>query len=213
MDETPCYAMAFFGDRTVYAVPFELWQVSRADGGAEEVRMIPFIFPNGEEDGTFDWTSGTDFYDGLPASDLIYGLYPDLEAGGYDAFAAAAAEVGVGNAPEGGHFDDGVENVSPATGEPCSNQGNYVLYCYRNDELTGFYPGGGFGATFVYPIGRLQFADLDEDGEGPPVGTVVRLHTEGEPNPVDAEDGAPVAEGAGPELLPAWPNPSRGAAE
>ncbi|MDX1530981.1 MAG: T9SS type A sorting domain-containing protein [Rhodothermales bacterium] len=215
VDATPCYALAGFTDGTVYAVPFEIWNVGETpDDPADDTRTIPFVFPNGKEDGTFDWDSQTEFYLDAPASDAVYAMAPDLEAGGYAAFAAASAAVGVGNAPAGGAFADGVENANPAVpGEPCPNQGNYVLYCYRNDQLTGLYPGGLPGASFVYPIGRLLFADLDEDGAGPPVGTVMRLLTEGEPNAVDAEGDGPVAAADAAALLPPYPNPSRASAE
>ncbi|MDX1531823.1 MAG: T9SS type A sorting domain-containing protein, partial [Rhodothermales bacterium] len=128
-----------------------------------------------------------------------------------------AAAVGVGNAPAGGAVADRVENANPAVPrEPCPNQGNYVLYCYRNDPLTGLYPGGGFGASFVYPVGRIRFAALDATSapevQPPPPGTTIRFVT-ADPLFGSTATSEVAAVSAGPSLQAVYPNPLRSAAE
>src|SRR5690606_28258335 len=112
-------------------------------------------------------------------------------------------------------------DVSPASGKPCTHQGEFVSWCYRNDQLTGAHPGGTFGVgdpiydpldQFVYPVGRVQLVDLAGDGTVPPPGAVVRFQTT-DPPPIliDDEPGGP-EQPASFALRPPYPNPARGRA-
>src|SRR5690606_11181113 len=115
--------------------------------------------------------------DGCPITDWIYWMMPD-RPNGYDLFEQAALGFGGPGALYDPTSDgDNMPSPDPYHGGNCPTDGVYVNYCYRNDQLTGAYPGGAPGSAFVYPIGRMVFADLAGDGTTPPTGTVVRLLT------------------------------------
>lgn len=178
-----CYGVYAFGTQTIVSVPFEVWNTGETpDDPSDDIRLIPFINANDVE--LSDWSNqftGIDAWplaNNVPITDWIYGMMPDRD-NGYDLFAAAAA--GFGGA--GALYDplaDGDDQIDPdpANGGDCANQGYYANFCYRNDVLTGTYAGGTFGATFVYPIGRVVFADLAGDGTTPATGTAVTLISE-----------------------------------
>ena len=206
------YGFAAF---TIASVPFELWNIGDPGNPGDDVRMIPFLNANGAE--LSDWVdmfTGTDTWPvsgGTPITDWVYWMAPDRPTG-YDMFETAA--IGFGGA--GATYDplsDGDAQVDPdlsgtsTNGVDCDNQGVYVDYCYRNTLLTGTYPGGTFGAQFVYPIGRMVFADLAGGGTTPPDDTVIRLFTDksAPPPPTDTEDSPEIPQDF--VLHQAYPNP------
>ncbi len=207
------YAFAGF---TIATVPFELWNIGDPDdGGADDVRMIPFLNANAAE--LADWAdmfTGVDAWPvsgGTPITDWVYWMMPD-RADGYDMFETAA--IGFGGA--GAIYDpltDGDVQIDPdpsgtsTNGVDCNTQGLYADYCYRNTLPTGIYPGGTFGSQFVYPIGRMVIADLGGGGTTPPDDTVIRLFTDksAPPPPTANEDGPETPESY--VLHAAYPNP------
>ena len=165
----------------IAAVPFELWNVGLTpDDPSDDSRMIPFLNVNTADAFVTDWANqftGSDVWSGspcpggCPVTEWVYYMMPD-RPDGYDLFHQAA--VGFGGA--GALYDpsaDGDEQVDqdPFLGGDCANQGNYVDYCYRNQDF-GLNSGS---SAFIYPIGRTQIADLASDGTTPPVGTVIRF--------------------------------------
>ena len=182
------HAIYFPPDNHVVHVPFELWNVrTTLSNASDDVRMIPFINPNTPGSTPLDWTNhltGSDTWAGrprptVPVSDWIYWMMPD-RPNGYALFETAA--VGFGG--PGAVYNPAADGDTQVEGDPynggnCTNQGNYVAWCYRNGEPeTNIYPfQGAPGAQFVYPIGRLAFADLAGDGTTPPTGTVVRFRS------------------------------------
>ncbi|HLA64828.1 MAG TPA: T9SS type A sorting domain-containing protein, partial [Rhodothermales bacterium] len=182
------YGIYFPPDNHVVRVPFELWNVrTTLTATSDDVRMIPFINPQTVGDTPPDWANhltGTDAWTGrprpvTPVTDWVYWMMPD-RPGGYALFETAALAFG----GPGALYDptaDGDTQVetSPYHGTACTNQGTYVAWCYRNGEIeTNSYPFlGAPGSQFVYPIGRLAFADLAGDGTTPLTGTVVRFRS------------------------------------
>ncbi|MDX1408067.1 MAG: T9SS type A sorting domain-containing protein, partial [Saprospiraceae bacterium] len=137
---------------------------------------------NGDTLPAFNSYTGTDAWALNPCgttepcevTDWIYGMYP--EPNGYSQFAAAASGAGgAGSIYPFGADGDTYVSPDPATGGDCPNDSYHANFCYRNDRLTGQYAGGTFGATFVYPLGRMQIADLAGDGTLPPSATTIRL--------------------------------------
>ncbi|HLA63874.1 MAG TPA: T9SS type A sorting domain-containing protein, partial [Rhodothermales bacterium] len=216
------YGLYFPPDNHVVRVPFELWNVrTTPDDPTDDVRMIPLINPQTAGDTPTDWTNhltGTDAWSGrprpvTPASDWIYWMMPD-RPGGYALFETAALAFG----GPGALYDptaDGDAQVEPDpyNGGACTNQGNYVSWCYRNTEPeTNSYPTlGDPGSQFIYPIGRLAFADLAGDGTTPPTGTVVRFRTF-QIGSVVASEPVPTGPVAALAVERVAPNPARGRA-
>lgn len=201
-----------FTDNTIVDLPFEIWNIGDPDNPNDDERMIPFINENDVPlsswadnfTGTDGWIDGP----GSPISDWIYGMMPDRPSG-YDLFAAAAEGFG----GPGSTYDettDGDDQPSPDpfNGGDCSNDGYYANFCYNNDLLTGTIPGGNQpGSDFVYPVGRIVFADLAEDGTTPPTGTVVRLTPLQPRVPIGVEESGGEGLPDTYALLPAYPNP------
>jgi hypothetical protein len=222
----------------VVRVAFEIWAIGDTPhNSADDVRMIPLMLLDAGGVGApdpvlvLDWFNEDPFVgfadDGsnLPATNAIYMMMPD-RAGGYDLFEADAINAGIGNFYT--NTDDDVMPIDPthlevgdisqASGNPCLHQNAYISWCYRNDQLTGIYPGGTFGAGdpdpgidpngfFVYPIGRVQVVDNDPAGPSgdtlPPVGTTNLIHTTGG-EVIGVE---PPAQPGAYALLPVLPNP------
>src|SRR5690606_28125797 len=163
-------------DRIVVRVPFELWNVGDPDDPDDDLRMIPQLLgaDGGDEPPVVDWFTQDPFVetaaDGsdLPATNVTYWMMPDRPTGYARFEKAALASGGAGAAYV--DTDDAVTailpgalyvgDVSPASGKPCTHQGEFVSWCYRNDQLTGAHPGSYFGIgdpiydpsdLFVYP--------------------------------------------------------------
>ena len=203
-----------FGDNEIASVPFELWNIGPEEAGAndpaDDVRLIPFLNPN--EDPLTDWEDaftapdpweGSPCSGGCPITDWVYFMQPD-RPDGYDLFEAAA--IGFGGA--GAVYvpsADGDTQVDPdPLGGTCQNQGYYVDFCYRNQEFAN----NGGPSSFIYPVGRLVFADLANDGTTPPTGTLVRLTSVGAPPVATEPDGGALPEAYALEAV--RPNPFRG---
>ena len=165
----------------IAAVPFELWNIGLTpDDPSDDVRMIPILNVNTAATFVTDWANqftGSDVWagspcpGGCPVTEWVYYMMPD-RPDGYNLFHQAA--IGFGGA--GALYDpraDGDTQLDqdPYLGGDCGNQGNFVDYCYRNQDFAL----NGFSSAFIYPIGRTQIADLSGDGTTPPVGTVIRL--------------------------------------
>jgi hypothetical protein len=193
-------------------VPFEIWNIGDADDPGDDVRMIPFINANATPLTSWeDQFTGADTWSitaGTPITDWVYWMMPD-RPNGYDLFEAAALAFGGPGAAydtsgaAAGSGADGDDQVDPdPTGGTCDNQGAYVDWCFRLDRLT---TPGDQALDFVYPIGRLVFADLAGDGTTPASGTVIRFFSEGEFVPPANEDDPTAPEAYA--LLPVAPNP------
>ncbi|MCH7638617.1 MAG: T9SS type A sorting domain-containing protein [Bacteroidetes bacterium] len=189
-------AVYAFTTDSLAAVPFEVWNIGDPDDGGDDIRMIPFLVPNAAE--VSDWAdafTGTDSWPlgaATPITDWIYGMMPD-RANGYDMFETAA--IGFGGAGE--VYDsasDGDVQIDPDPffGGDCLNQGYYVDFCYRNQPFAN--NTGGGPSSFIYPIGRVVFADLAGDGTTPETGTIVRLIAEDTGFPNWAGNGAGIVE-------------------
>jgi hypothetical protein len=220
---------------TITHVPFELWNVGTTpDDPSDDVRMIPFINPNAEQ--VTDWAdafTGTEGEFGsprlcggapCPITEWVYWMMPD-RPDGYDRFEEAALAFGGPGAvydttgAGGGNGADGDDRLglNPMTGARCANQGAYVDWCYRLDQLDPTSP--DIGLEFVYPIGRMVLADLAQDGTTPPEGTVIRLYTNPRldpaywfADPLDGPDPPPPPDEEPPAafaLGPPQPNPFR----
>ena len=174
---------------TVWSVPFELWNLGNTpDDASDDVRMIPFIIHEGDEPyvwgQTFPRTDPANPNNPLPATNRVYWMMPD-RVNGYELFAEAAALAGAGNPYVDTDVTDTpidednlfVGDIDPTTGDVCANTGGYVSFCYRNTETSEAAGASPAGGTFVYPIGRMTFVDLAQDGTVPPSGTVVRFIT------------------------------------
>ncbi|HLA64457.1 MAG TPA: T9SS type A sorting domain-containing protein, partial [Rhodothermales bacterium] len=182
------YGLYFPPDNHVVRVPFELWNVrTTLTNASDDVRMIPIINPQTAGDTPPDWANhftGTDAWTGrprpvTPVTDWVYWMMPD-RPGGYALFETAALGFGGPGALYDPTADGDTQvDISPYHGTACTNQGTYVAWCYRNGEVeTNTYPTQGApGSQFVYPIGRLVFADLAGDGTTPLTGTVVRFRS------------------------------------
>ncbi|MEM8559408.1 MAG: hypothetical protein AAGG50_16420 [Bacteroidota bacterium] len=178
-------------DGVAVEVPFELWQVrEEQDGSVTDVqRLIPLLDAVGEEPGSSwpysvaegDW-DGTGGGTGDPAalvSDILFWMFPD-RPDGYDRLAADASAAGGGNMITD---SDDQEDVDPTSGSACRNQGFYIDFCYRNDEISGL---SSSGRAFIPIFGRMQLADQAGDGTVPPAGTVIRIYTEKPTTPSNA---------------------------
>ncbi|MEM8560330.1 MAG: T9SS type A sorting domain-containing protein, partial [Bacteroidota bacterium] len=192
-------------------VPFELWQIDPNDPGSE-VRLIPLLGAVTESGpgATWPYGVGENDWDGFgfgtadpdaPVSDVIFWMMPD-RPDGYAFLAADAAAAGAGNPITD---SDTQEDLDPTSGEACRNQGFYIDFCHRNDEIDGL---SSSSRAFVPLIGRMQLADQARDGTPPPPGTTIRLLTT-KPEPVAAETDGPLPRALS---LAAYPNPTRGTA-
>ena len=207
-------AVYAFGGFGIASVPFEIWDAGEMlDDPADDIRMIPFLNENGtpvpdwENQFTgFDVWSGTPCSGGCPITDGLYFMMPD-RPDGYDLFEAAAIGFGGPGAIYVPNADgDAQVDLDPATGIECANQGLYVDYCYKNQDFSAANGGNGGPSSFIYPLGRVLFADLDDDGLTPPEGTLVRFTTE--KVVVGIEQDLPTGElPQGYSLLPVYPNP------
>ena len=188
-----------FADGQIAAVPFELWNIGDPADPADDVRMIPFLNANDVQ--LLDWEdefTGLDPWPlgGDPITDWIYAMMPD-RPDGYDLFEAAALGFGGPGAIYDPTMDGDTQvDPDPFLGGDCANQGWYVDFCYMNQDFVNN-PGG---SSFIYPIGRLVFADLAGDGTTPEEGVVVRLIPDtGAPTFADwADNGAGIVETASP---------------
>ena len=207
----------------VWSVPFEIWNIGTTpDDPSDDIRMIPLLISEpGETE--FVWADSFPREDpllaGVSATSRVYAAMPDRPEG-YALFAAAAQASGVGSVYVDTDNTDtpidngnlGIGDVDPTTGELCENRGDYISYCYRNDQTSPVEGAGDAGNTLVWPIGRIVFSDLAGDGTTPPAGTVVRFNTtDVDTFPVD-EEGTGEAAGVW-RLLAPRPNPSRGSVE
>ncbi|MEM8559930.1 MAG: T9SS type A sorting domain-containing protein, partial [Bacteroidota bacterium] len=200
-------------DGIAVQVPFELWQVREQDDGSfsDVQRLIPLLDAVGEApaspwpyaviQGDWDGTGG----DGNPnalVSDAVYWMIPD-RPDGYALLAADAAAAGGGNLITD---TDEQEDIDPTSGGPCRNQGFYIDFCHRNDEVEGLTTSS---RSFMPPLGRFQLADEVGDGTPPPTGTVIRLVTQ-KPLEVSEEDDVRSLPTA--LTLTVYPNPARASA-
>ncbi|MDX1418507.1 MAG: T9SS type A sorting domain-containing protein [Rubricoccaceae bacterium] len=181
--EGSCYgAYGFLGEVLIVSVPFELWNLGTEDDDSDDVRMIPFLNNNGDpllnwEDqftGVDPWPGSTTYCaEGCPITDWIYWMQPD-RPNGYELFNQAARDFGGAGAVYDPTADgDDLIDQDPFNGGDCPSQGFYVNRCYDNQDFINN-PGG---SSFIYPIGRMVYADANGDGMTPPVGTVDRLIT------------------------------------
>ena len=199
-----------FGGFEIASVPFEIWNAGEMpDDPADDIRMIPFINANGTP--MMDWEnqftgidvwSGSPCSGGCPTTDGLYFMMPD-RPDGYALFEAAAMDFGGPGAVYAPNSDGDTQiDIDPPTGIQCATQGVYVDYCYKNQDFSN----NGGTSSFIYPLGRVLFADLDADGLTPPEGTLVRFLTEkvvvGNEQDLPTE-GLP----QGYSLLPVYPNP------
>jgi hypothetical protein len=171
-----------FTDFQITNVPFEIWNVGNPDVPEDDVRMIPFLNPNGTQ--TTNWEdsfTGVDTWaespcaGGCPITDWVYWMMPD-RPNGYDLFEAAAEAFGGPGAiydTTGTVDGDTQVDFNPVTGASCANQSVYADWCFRIEQLPPDSP--DLALEFVYPIGRFVVADLAQDGTTPPVGTVIRV--------------------------------------
>ena len=208
----------------VWSVPFEIWNIGTTpDDPSDDIRMIPLLISEpGETE--FDWANSFPREDpllaGVSATSRVYAFMPDRPEG-YALFAATAQASGVGNAYIDTDNTDttidnanlGIGDVDPTTGELCENRGNYVSYCYRNDQTSPVEGADDAGSTLVWPIGRIVFSDLAGDGTTPPAGTVVRFNTTDVDTFVIVDGEEQVETDGISRLLAPRPNPSRGSVE
>ncbi|MEM9996974.1 MAG: T9SS type A sorting domain-containing protein [Bacteroidota bacterium] len=192
-------------------VPFELWQIA-PDALDAPVRLIPLVraVSEGGPGATWPYGVGENNWDGdgfgsadpdAPTSDAIYWMMPD-RSDGYALLAADAAAAGAGNPITD---SDAQEDPDPTSGETCHNQGFFIDFCHRNDEMPEL---SAQARAFMAPIGNFQLADQARGGTPPPPGTTIRLLTT-KPEPVAAETDGPLPRTLS---LAAYPNPTRGTA-
>lgn len=203
-DPGSCLGAYAFGEHTISSVPFELWNIADPEDSSDDVRMIPFLFPNNAEEPEWQYGLGENNWpdDDSPISDLVYFMMPD-RSNGYDLFEAAANDFGgPGTAYDPSNDGDTQIDIDPLTGDDCDNQGYYAAFCYENQEFLNNGP-----SNFIYPIGRVVLADLARDGTPPPPGTTIRFVTN-DPIYTGIEGQGPTNEQPNTyRLLPAYPNP------
>jgi hypothetical protein len=225
-----CLGFYGLGDNEIVSVPFELWNVGSAatDDPSDDVRMIPIILPEPTSgDPVLNWedtftSSQVLDLDGdgtpettVPITHRVYWMMPDRPEG-YEQFEAAANGFGGPGAVYDREADgDDQVDIDPSSGEPCDEQGAYIDFCFRSDQLTS-------PSSFVYPIGRMFVGDVAGDGTTPEPGVTVRflvvpdpLFAAGDVFVFDTADLAfveddPNAAAAALELIGAVPNPYRG---
>ena len=182
------------GGNTIASVPFEIWNIKDPENPDDDIRMIPaLVNPTGcpENPNWVDTRScdaNIDPRTGQPSWDLVYWYMPD-RPNGYELFEQAALGFGGPGAVYDRDNDGDTQiDISGLTGQPCMDrnsntpqQGGYIDWCYREEVLTGYYAGGEAFLGSVYPIGRFNVIDVDEDGEPPPPGTTIRIQTVGLP--------------------------------
>jgi len=145
--DRPNFAVDYFDNNKVISVPFELWDIGydSPDDPYDDVRMIPFVKMK-KDTNSWSINSFQDFYDDSPSSDIIYWMKPDVNAGGYDAFANICQTSGIGNP-----YDKSMD-TSPQ----------------------GFY--ADFQGGFNYVIGNLAIFDKNRTDTKIPAGTVIRFY-------------------------------------
>jgi hypothetical protein len=176
-------------ENIIVQFPFEIWNIGDPDNPDDDVQMIasPVVGPCGKTFG--DWNESitcgaTEGRTAEPIWDLVYWYMPD-RPNGYELFEQAAMGFGGPGATYDPENDGDTQiDFSGEFGAPCGdgeNQGYYIDFCYRDEDLTGYYAGGTADLGNVYPIGRMAVVDVDGDGEPPPSGTTIRIQTVGLP--------------------------------
>jgi len=148
------YAIDYWDNNKIISVPFELWNIGidTHEDSIDDIRMIPFVKMQ-KDTSYWSTNSARQIFGmplenlGIPASDWIYWMKPDIENGGYTEFAKICKSVGIG-----GEYDTTMDN---------STQGFYT----------------DFQGGFNYVMGNMVIVDDDNDGNPPPAETIIRFST------------------------------------